>query len=200
MMPMVLGANRADPGLLPSAAKISDAFHELAQALKAAGVDFIVLEMMCEPTRAKLAIEAALATGLPVWLGISAKLGSDGRVLAFAQSHGTPIEEIIQLVPPTGVDVAGMMHTGAELMLKALAPLRQRFNGPLMAYPESGYFEMPDWRFVDVITPERLKEYYLSWLAFGVRAIGGCCGLSAEHIRAAVAARDSFTPLSQSRS
>lgn len=59
-----------------------------------------------------------------------------------------------------------------------------------MAYPDSGYFEMPDWRFVDVIAPERLEGFYREWLAAGVQAIGGCCGLGVEHIKAAVRARD----------
>ena len=192
MMPVVLGANRADPSRMPSAAQIEDAFNELAQTLEAAGADLIVLEMMCEPSRAKPALDAALATGLPVWFGMSARREADGRIMAFGESEDRPIEDVIGLLPASGVDVAGAMHTNAEIMLGALSPLREQFKGPLMAYPESGYFEMPDWRFVDIIPPERLKQFYLEWLAAGVRLIGGCCGLSAEHIEAAVAAREIF--------
>ena len=32
----------------------------------------------------------------------------------------------------------------------ALAILREHFRGPLMAYPDSGYFKMPHWQFVDI--------------------------------------------------
>ena len=58
-------------------------------------------------------------------------------------------------------------------------------------YPDSGYFEMPDWRFVDVITPERFEDFCREWIASGVQILGGCCGLTVAHVRAAVRARDS---------
>ena len=192
MVPVIPGANRTDPTRLPSDAEIGESVNELAQTLKKAGADLIILEMMNRPNRIKLALQAALATGLPVWYGMSARPGKDGRPLSFDSSVDAPLETIIGLIPASGVDVAGFMHTNAEIMLEALRPLRAAFKGPLMAYPDSGYFEMPEWRFVDVITPERLERFFLGWLEAGVQVIGGCCGLTAEHIEAAVSARDRF--------
>ncbi len=147
---------------------------------------------MNRPNRIALALKAALATGLPVWFGMSARAGKDGRVLSFDSTADAPLETITRLIPASGIDVAGFMHTGAEITLEALKQLRTAFKGPLMAYPDSGYFEMPEWRFVDVITPVRLERFFLSWLAADVQVIGGCCGLTAEHIKAAVSARDKF--------
>jgi homocysteine S-methyltransferase len=82
------------------------------------------------------------------------------------------------------------MHSGSEVIAEALGIIRRRFAGPLMAYPDSGYFEMPDWRFVDTITPDRFASYCADWIAVGAQVIGGCCGLSVDHIRAAVGIRD----------
>jgi len=192
MVPVVQGANRTDPTRLPSDAEIGESVDELAQTLKKSGADLIILEMMNRPNRIKLALKAALATGLPVWYGMSARAGKDGRALSFDSTVDAPLEPIISLIPASGVDVAGFMHTNAEIMLEALKPLRAVFKGPLMAYPDSGYFEMPEWRFVDVITPERLERFFLDWLEAGVQVIGGCCGLTAEHIEAAVSARNKF--------
>lgn len=95
------------------------------------------------------------------------------------------------MIPRSGVDAAGFMHSGAEVMADALNVVRRYFDGPLMAYPDSGYFEMPDWRFVDVITPQHFEEFCRDWIASGVQIIGGCCGLTPNHIRAAVRAKES---------
>ena len=190
MVPVTKGANRTDPDRLPSDTEIGDSLEELAQTLLKSGVDLIILEMMNRPNRIKLALKAALATGLPVWFGMSARKGKDGRVVSFDSTVDAPLESIFGLIPASGIDVAGCMHTGAEIILEVLKQLRTTFKGPLMAYPDSGYFEMPEWRFVDVIAPDRLEAFYLSWLAAGAQVIGGCCGLTVEHIKAAVSARD----------
>ena len=63
------------------------------------------------------------------------------------------------------------------------------FKGVLTAYLDSGYFEMPDWKFVDVVEPARLEQFYAQWLAAGAQVIGGCCGLGVAHIEAAARAR-----------
>ena len=148
-----------------------------------------MLEMMYEPTRIPIALNAALATGLPVWFGMSARRAKDGRAISFDQHNEFPLEEITKLIPKTGVDVAGVMHTGAEIIGETLAAIRKNFSGPLSAYPDSGFFEMPDWRFVDVISPERLESFYAEWFKHGAQVIGGCCGLTVDHIHAATRAK-----------
>jgi homocysteine S-methyltransferase len=178
------------PEEMPSEAEAADSFAELAQILKDAGVDLLLLEMMYHPTRTPLVVQAALATGLPVWFGLSARRGADGRLLSFYPQEDVPLSEIVKFIPAKGIDAAGCMHSGAEITGAALAQIRRRFAGPLTAYPDSGYFEMPDWRFKDVVAPDRLEQFYLDWLEDGAQVIGGCCGLTIEHTKAAVRARD----------
>ena len=60
MVPVAQGTAVVDQAKTPPLNQISDAFHELAQVLKKAGVDHIMLEMMYEPTRVPLVLEAAL--------------------------------------------------------------------------------------------------------------------------------------------
>ncbi|MGI9187737.1 MAG: homocysteine S-methyltransferase family protein, partial [Gaiellales bacterium] len=83
LMPMIPGTATVDPALVPTPKAVGEAFSELAGILKAAGVDLILLEMMYEPGRAQLAIDAAVGTGLPVWFGMSARRGAAGEVLSF---------------------------------------------------------------------------------------------------------------------
>ena len=180
------------PAERPSDVEAAESFRELAGILKDAGVDLLLLEMMYHPTRTPLAVEAALATGLPVWFGLSARRGADGRLLSYFSEADVPLGKIVDMIPEQGIDAAGCMHSGAEITGAALAQIRKRFHGPLTAYPDSGYFEMPDWRFHDVVTPARLERFYADWLEAGVQIIGGCCGLTVDHIRAAVSARDHY--------
>ena len=44
----------------------------------------IALEMMEDTVHAPRALEAALETSLPVWLGVSCKKSEDGRIVSFA--------------------------------------------------------------------------------------------------------------------
>lgn len=192
MVPVAEGTAKVDPSKIPSEAEISDAFHSVAQTAKQAGADLIMLEMMYEPKRTKLAVEAALATGLPFWFGMSARRGSDGKVKAFHHLEELPIAEIIKLIPAQGIDAVGVMHTGAEVISDTLAEIKAHYKGPLTAYPDSGYFEMPDWKFVDIIPPDRYGAFVREWLKQGVQMIGGCCGLGLDHIREAKRAADEF--------
>jgi methionine synthase I (cobalamin-dependent) len=189
MVPVAQGSAVVDPGRLPAPDEMAESFHAVASGLKQAGCDLILLEMMYEPARVRLALDAALATCLPVWFGLSARRGATGRAVTFHHFDELPIASVAQLIPADRVDVAGVMHSGAEIVSAGLDELRASFKGPLMAYPDSGYFEMPDWRFVDIITPERFEQFCLSWLRSGVQLIGGCCGLGPGHIEAASRAR-----------
>jgi homocysteine S-methyltransferase len=194
MVPVIAGTDGLDPTRVPPDAVVAEAIAEVAEGLKAAGVDLIILEMMYHPGRIRLALHAALATGLPVWFGASAKRGADGVLLSFVRHETIPFDEVAALVPSTGVDVAGVMHTGADVVGDALGAVRAHFAGPLMAYPDSGYFAMPDWRFVDIITPDAYAAFCRDWVGRGVQVLGGCCGLGVEHVRAAAAVRDALQP------
>ena len=192
MVPVASGSDVVDPSQVPSEAQIADAFAELAGILASAGCDLIMLEMMYNPARIRPALAGALASGLPVWFGLSVKRGEDGTVMSFDRHQDIPLDAVVELIPQRGVDVAGVMHSGSELVSDALAAIRRGFDGPLMAYPDSGYFEMPDWQFVDVIAPPRFEDFCRQWIADGVQVIGGCCGLTVEHVEAAVRARDAM--------
>jgi S-methylmethionine-dependent homocysteine/selenocysteine methylase len=191
MIPMPAGGAAVHTHHGLSEAQMSDAFHELAHILKGAGVDHIMLEMMYNPVRIPLAVEAALSTGLPVWFGLSARRDVDGSLVSFDQLEEIPLQTIVDLIPMSGIDAAGVMHSTSETVSDALDLVRTRFDGPLMAYPDSGHFEMPDWRFVDTISPARLHDYFNEWIGHGSQVLGGCCGLTVAHIEAAYeAAKD----------
>ena len=81
------------------------------------------------------------------------------------------------------------MHAPSNVVADALAILRRVYDGPLMAYPDSGYFKMPYWQFDAVIPPDEFRGFAETWAASGAQIIGGCCGLSPDHIRAIASLR-----------
>ncbi|MFN0190742.1 MAG: homocysteine S-methyltransferase family protein, partial [Aestuariivirga sp.] len=66
----------------------------------------------------------------------------------------------------------------------AIPLLKTFWQGAMGAYPESGYFKMPDWQFIDVIPPTLLLAKARAWKELGVSILGGCCGIGPEHIKA----------------
>jgi homocysteine S-methyltransferase len=184
MVPMAGGTARIDLARLPSTAAMEEAFGELAALIAEEGCDLILLEMMYDPQRMPAAFAAATATGLPVWAGFSARRGANGQVLSFAADTDVPFEDVVQVLADFEVAAAGVMHTPSDLIGDAVAVLRESFDGPLTAYPDSGYFKMPSWQFEEVISPEELLAFATDWTVGGVQVLGGCCGLSPAHIAA----------------
>ena len=189
MCPLLAGTSAPDPTKWPSRQRMADAFGELAELHKAEGCDLILLEMMYCSDRMPLAFAAGQATGLPVWAGFSCRRGDDGTVLSFEPHRDLPFREAIKVLDDFDVPVAGVMHTPSNVVGDALDILRKQFDGPMTAYPDSGYFAMPAWQFKNIIPPEELRTFAQGWLTQGVQVLGGCCGLSPEHIEALAALR-----------
>ena len=161
-------------------------YREQAEILAGAGVDLLAMEMMQEPEIAIPAIEAALDTGLPVWVGCSCRR-KDGR-LVFFDASGRDFRELLEAIDGLPVGVVGIMHSEVPDIVPGLEAVRERWDGPLSVYPESGYFTMPHWQFVDIISNDDLVAEARGWRERGVQIIGGCCGIGPEHIAALHAA------------
>ena len=174
----------AEPARRPSVADMSEMLREQAQVLARAGVDLIVLEMMRDVDYTTGAIDAARATGLPVWVGFSCRRAADGTVRMFAGVGDDMVfADVIAPVMARGGSLLAVMHSEAADTGPAIEVARRHWTGPLAAYPESGHFVMPNWQFVDVMAPEEFVAHAMGWLRQGVQVLGGCCGLGPERIR-----------------
>ena len=169
----------------PSPQKMRGNFAEQAELLAEAGVDFLLLEMMRDIEYSCAALEAAAATGLPVWVGFSCERVEGGGIkLAPTIGEEVPLAEGVAAVMAEGGALAAIMHSDVEITGEAVCAVQAVWDGPTGAYPESGYFEMPHWQFVDIIEPEVFAERAMSWVGQGVRLVGGCCGTGLPHIEA----------------
>lgn len=158
--------------------------QEQAELLAEAGVDLIALEMCEELDFSAAAIEAALETGLPIWVGASARTHKGSRTLSAFDYAELDFESLVKGLCKYPAMLMNVMHTPVSDVENAMQLVKQYWQGPIGIYPESGYFKMPNWQFVDVVETEDFKHYAQQWIDDGARLIGGCCGLGPEHIAA----------------
>ena len=168
----------------PSMDEAARSYALQAETLVAAGCDFLVTEMMLDTTVSPLSVRAATATGLPVWAGFSVRTAHD-RVLGLNDRTDLAFERIRDDCLEAGdVHAAGIMHSEMSDTPPGLDRLKEVWSGPLFAYPHSGSFRMPNWQFDDEIEPDAFAHEAATYLDRGVTAIGGCCGMSPDHIAA----------------
>jgi S-methylmethionine-dependent homocysteine/selenocysteine methylase len=156
------------------------AYLELAETLAEAGVDLLVLEMLQETRHAPLACEAARAVGLPVWLGVSCRLGAGGALVGF-DFPLVPLGECLDALLPFAPAAVNVMHSPVAAIAPALREVRARWPGTLGAYPEigDGTPHAPH-----AVSPDGLRALAFGWMTDGARIVGGCCGTTPEHVRA----------------
>ena len=172
---------RADNSYEPRAEKARENYREQGEVLAESGVDVIMLEMMRDLEQTSYAMEAAVATGVPVWVGFSCKTTDESTVVLQDGNH--TLAEALEQIPPLGASLVSIMHTLAEDTPAALREVTSHWQGPVGAYPHSGQFIMPNWQFTNMISPEDFTRKAQGWTGMGVQLVGGCCGIGPEHIR-----------------
>jgi len=165
-------------------AVLAQSFAEQCGLLAEAGVDIINVEMCQRLPDSALAVRAALATGLPVWAGFSCRRVEGRPVQTFDEETRGDLAPLVEGVAGLGAGVLSVMHTPVTDVDEGLAVVQRHWSGPTGAYPESGYFVMPNWQFVEVLAPQDFVARARAWITAGVQLVGGCCGLGPGHIRA----------------
>ena len=95
-----------------------------------------------------------------------------------------PFKDIVQIIKDYKLDAVGIMHTSVDIISESVSIIREIFDGPIMAYPDSGGWLSPNWKFDTVIETTDFQKKAQEWINQGVQIVGGCCGISTEHIKA----------------
>lgn len=159
-------------------------YREQAGLLAEAGADLLALEMIRDIDQGRTIVEAAAATGLPVWVGFTCRLSPDGNsALLRGRDLERPLGDCMGPVLAAGrCSVVAVMHSAIEATDRALDTVLGGWTGPVGCYPECGEWENPNWRFGD-LTPDAFVAAAEAWVERGVQIVGGCCGIGPEHIR-----------------
>lgn len=193
------------PERVPAAA-VTRREHALhVRNLVESGVDLLLVETMNTAREAHAAAEVALESGLPVWVSMIPAPGGNGDPLsgedlevAFAHLRGLEVQ---------GRRIGAFLVNCAPRATVLLALERLGVPGdrrPFGAYPNAGQPDLgpggtvtgagrqPQW-LPDGTTPEAFGEWARAARGLGARILGGCCGTSAGHLRAGVAAAGAAT-------
>ena len=168
-------------GRLTTVDSIGDPAARQAQIMAEAGADLIMLEMMVDQDRMEVTLDAALASGLPVWVGLSCKPDRTGKMCLL---NGDPLVPVIKAIERRDVPLISIMHTEVEYVSDCLDVLKNHWDGAIGVYAHSARWVDHKTVFDGTITASDYAAYSETWLAQGVQVIGGCCGLGVEHIKA----------------
>ncbi|MEP7225253.1 MAG: homocysteine S-methyltransferase family protein [Actinomycetota bacterium] len=135
-------------------------------------------------------VELLLETGLPVWL--SFRRCHHGVCGVFGQHWGPPEGDLFgraaRRFEEMGVGALLMNCLPVDHVPGMISWLRDFTELPLGVYPNLGHLAGSRWRFDEEIDPAAYAELALAWREEGAQIIGGCCGVTAEHIAALASA------------
>ena len=161
--------------------ELIDVYKEQIGYLTEAGVDLLVVETMMslQETRAAL-IAAKEVCDLPVMATMTFE--SDGRTL-----YGTDAVTAAVVLESLGADALGTnCSTGPDKMVDVVRQMASVTTVPIIAKPNAGLPSLD--RNGNTVYDMGAKEFGSCMKALveaGASVIGGCCGTTPEHIRAA---------------
>jgi len=157
------------------------AFAEQARALADGGADALVVETMSDLAEAKIALEAAKSTGLPV---VACMVFDTGRNKDRTMMGATP-EQAAGELTAYGADVVGAnCGVGVESYIAICRRLKAATDQPVWIKANAGLPELAGGKTVWKMTPEVFAGFIPQLIQAGASFIGGCCGTSPEFIRA----------------
>ena len=172
-------------GNKPSLSALSSSVTDQAGIMKNAGADLLMLEMMIDIDRMCVTLEGALTSDLPVWVGVTCKIDSQGVVCL---RNGEPLSSALESLKTYTIPLISIMHTQVDIITECLSELNDSWAGSTGVYAHSRGDRVTNhnkhaWDFDGVISPEDYLQASNEWCAQGINALGCCCGLGVEHIK-----------------
>ena len=158
-------------------------FAEQIEALLAGGVDGIVVETMTDLQEARAALQAAKSlSDLPVVVTMTFTPDRTGD--SFHTVMGAGVADSATALQEGGADLVGSnCGVGAEAMVAVVEGLVPQVTVPVVAKPNAGLPRLQAGRTVYGETPEQFARAVGAVIRAGARVVGGCCGITQEHIR-----------------
>ena len=154
-------------------------FKEQARGLIEGGVDLLVIETMIDIQEARAALIAVKELS-EIFTMVTMTYEDAGRTL-----NGTdPVSALITL-QSLGADAVGCnCSAGPDGMIPLIKAMKPYARVPLIAKPNAGLPKLRQGKAFFDMGPVDFSAYAREFVSAGVHLIGGCCGTTAEHIRA----------------
>ena len=169
-----------------SADQVSAAFAAQAQSLAEAGADALLVETMSEIEEARLAVEAARQTGLPVIVSFAFDSGKNkDRTMMGA----TP-ETVAAAMQEAGATAVGAnCGVGVERAVAICQRLHAATSLPVWIKPNAGLPTIDSAGLHYTTSAEFFASHFAALREAGASFLGACCGSTPEFIGALVRAR-----------
>ncbi len=161
--------------------QLKEGFQQQAQSMADAGAHAIVVETMSDVAEARLAVEAAKSTGLPVVACAVFDCGADmDRTMM-----GNTIEQAAAELTDAGADVIGSnCGQGIAGFLTICKRLKASTSCPIWVKANAGLPELVDGKTIYNQTPEEFAAHVPPLVEAGASFVGGCCGTTPAFIAA----------------
>jgi 5-methyltetrahydrofolate--homocysteine methyltransferase len=167
--------------------EFTEAFAVQARSLAAAGADALLVETMSDIEEARLAVEAARLTGLPVLVSFAF---DSGKRKDRTMMGATP-EAVAAAMTEAGASAVGAnCGVGVELAVDICRRLHASTELPIWIKPNAGLPTLEGAAVHYATSAEFFASHYGALCEAGASFVGGCCGSTPEFIRALVKARD----------
>ena len=143
------------------------------------GVDLIFIETMSDSYETKAALLAAKeCSNLPVF--VCNAYGGDGKLMT-----GADPSSMVALLEGMGADAIGVnCSLGPKALREVVSEYLKYSSLPIILKPNAGLPRIENGNTVYDLSVEEFCDEVISMAKSGVRAIGGCCGTTPEHILA----------------
>jgi 5-methyltetrahydrofolate--homocysteine methyltransferase len=168
--------------------EMSAAFQAQARSLALAGADALLVETMSDIEEARLAVEAARQTGLPV---IASFAFDSGKNKDRTMMGATP-EAVAAAMEEAGAAAVGAnCGVGIEWVVPICQRLRAATSLPIWIKPNAGLPSVEGTSLRYETTAEFFASHLIALRDAGASFLGACCGSTPEFIRALVKAKES---------
>jgi len=164
--------------------ELYDTFSEMSKAFEAGGADAVMIETQLAIEEAAIAVRAAKeTTGLVVMATMVFDKGPRGY---FTMMGVTP-EQAVEGLEEAGADIVGTnCGNGIERMVEIATRMRAVTDKYLVVQSNAGLPVIRDGETCYLESPEFMAEHYRKLADLPINILGGCCGTTADHIRALV--------------
>jgi 5-methyltetrahydrofolate--homocysteine methyltransferase len=158
-------------------------FGEQVGYLLKAGIELILVETMISLEEAILALRAAREAGAKtVGVTLTFELTPDGPKTAFGESPTTCLQALEQ----SGASLVGSnCGNGFEVMRAVAKEMKSVSKIPIIIQPNAGIPTLAGNQVTYPESPAHYARFVRELLDLNVQFVGGCCGTTPDHIRAA---------------
>ena len=154
------------------------ALQEQADVLFESGVDFLLFESISNLSDLDIVLSISLPDNC-AWMP-SFVFDENAKL-----SDGADIDEVLKKLSnavnqPSALGIN--CGKGPDVTFEAVKITVKKVTLPIVVQPGAGVPKNVDNRFMPMTTPEYFTTYALRYVTLGVRGVGGCCGISPEHI------------------